>query len=50
LPHLDWERSQQMAYEAIALEPETQADKGVMRAKSVQFGHRTTLPDWMASG
>ena len=48
LPHVDWPHASEMAYDLVSDTPETSADKGVMRARSLQFDHRTILPEWFA--
>mgnify|MGYP000309564184 CR=1 FL=1 len=46
LPNLPWEQSVAAAYAVISERPETEADKGVMRARSIRFEHKTILPSW----
>lgn len=48
LPHVDWPNASEMAYDLISGTPETAADKGILRARSLQFDHRTLLPEWFA--
>lgn len=46
LPEVNWADAEADAYKRIAETPETEADMGVMRARSVKFDCRTKLPEW----
>ena len=46
LPQVAWNEALGTAYTQIAAMPETEKDKGVLRAKSIKFDCRTVLPNW----
>jgi hypothetical protein len=46
LPFVDWDISSKFAYETLSAGPELEADKGIVRTKSVKFETRTKLPNW----
>ena len=46
LPHRDWQDAEQIAFEALATQPNRRERDRLLRAKSTEFDFRTTLPDW----
>lgn len=46
LPKADWSEAEESAFEAISAAPETEADRGVVRARSLTMAQRTELPPW----
>ncbi|KZY01306.1 MULTISPECIES: glycosyltransferase family 2 protein [unclassified Sulfitobacter] len=46
LPDAPWMKARLKAYRAITRSPVRDAKLKVLRAKSIKFGLRTTLPDW----
>lgn len=46
LPKVEWEQAASEAYRKLFGLPETEADKGIVRARSLKFNVRTSLPHW----
>ncbi len=46
LPDWDWDSALEVAFDEINDNPVRDKEKNVLRAKSVNFPFRTTLPDW----
>lgn len=46
LPYLDWKTAERRAYKRVRRDPVRDEKLNVLRARSVKFPFRTTLPDW----